>query len=507
MLETHDFLARLGLDDSADARAIRRAYARELKLIDQGREAARFQALRDAYETALSWADYQARRRAAAKQDGAVDNADGTLDHADGTLGNADGRTVASTIVHDDAAGATRSPVTTTSAAVARFDLVDPQRLASRAFDALLTACAALTQGRMLHDVALWQDALRRQLDHDDLLNMSARMLFEGRVAQLLAGGWKTGHETLFAAASEVFQWTRDQRRLQQFAYPGALLNAAVEERRLFEAQAAPERDTGQRILARLRKGSDPDPEQLQRDMFYLQRMLARFPSFMKVSASADVVTRWQALYVPVADVRRGHAFVVDGARPGGTPALGGHASFATKCICALALIIVLVFALNWSVDPPHAERPATPRAPHLSSAQRAWPTVPSLIAPTPDYAPLLTKLTKLDNKRDNKSPALVQRRDLTRAQLDAIGKHIRYLPLPGAPPGERRVDVDVKLDLDGNVSSIETKKPSIDPDYDAAVAAAIRTSQRYPAATPRHFAMWFSVTLRPRAAPPERAE
>jgi hypothetical protein len=500
MRDSYDFLDRLDLDENADARAIRRAYARELKLIDQEREAARFQDLRAAYETALRWADHQAREHAAQEHQRAealpvapsVDadvgvvniDADATLVNADGGMADADGALVAAGA---DAGGA---PLPAPAQTRERLALEDPQLLASRAFDAFVAASVALTQGRMRNDVALWQDALRRRLDDDDLLNLSARLMFEGRVAHLLSSGWKVGHETLFAAACEVFQWTRDQRRLQQFGYVGAIVNAAVEERRMFDTQAAPERDTGQRILARLRKDADPDPDQLQRDMFYLQRMLARFPHYLKLVASADAVQRWQALYVDTPQARRGAAFTVDDAPPASQPALGANASFASKVAAAIVLLVVLIVALNWSVGRPHGERPTPPRAPQVSGADRAWPKLPSLIAPTPDYAPLLTRLTR----QDNKTPALAQRRDLSRAQLDAIGARIRYLPLPGAPPGERRVDLDIRLDLDGNVSGVVKKKASMDIDYDTAVEAAIRKSAPFPAATPRHFAMWFSV-------------
>lgn len=186
-------LARLGLDDSADAGAIRRAYARELKQIDQQSDAAGFQLLRDAYEKAMAWANRKsvggsgASTVVAAMPEAQAPPAPpGAPVHPQDEAPHRDGQRTA-------------PPPPTASARDAGAGEI-PLRLAQAVFEEFQAAGAKLVAQRYKRDATQWREQLKHCLDDERMLNLGARAHFEFLIGRLLADGWQAGHECLFVA-------------------------------------------------------------------------------------------------------------------------------------------------------------------------------------------------------------------------------------------------------------------------------------------------------------------
>jgi hypothetical protein len=235
------FLVRFGLPADADANAIRRAYARELKLIDQASQAVQFQQLREAYEAALYWA------------------------------------------------GRGAGPGICQSAA--------PESPASQVYEQFLTACVPLRQKERLRDLPAWEDVLRRHLADPGLLDLSASLNFETKIAASLAAGWTSGNETLFLVAASVFEWESDSRRVQQLGTAGIVIAQTLEQQYLFDCQDEAAYKVSRSVLVGLRLNVPPLNMRLRMEMAHLESMLQYFPELIAVTAGTENVERWRALY------------------------------------------------------------------------------------------------------------------------------------------------------------------------------------------------------------------
>ena len=163
---------------------------------------------------------------------------------------------------------------------------------------------------------------LREALADERLVNLEARMKFEGRVAVLLAAGWQPGHEHLFKPACDVFEWESDRRRLEVFEANGAVLDAAVRERLIFFAQPAVSFEAQKALIQRLRKYRPVTARELAPDIALLGTLMQRFPAWMCVMTPQGAVQRWIETWNEASDAER--------AAPGGagapspTPARAG---------------------------------------------------------------------------------------------------------------------------------------------------------------------------------------
>lgn len=250
MPHTQLSFARLGLGQDADPRTVRRAYARELKQIDQERDAAGFQYLREAYELALAWAGRAAERVMASTP-------------------------LAQPLPPDLERG-------------------DPQHLCDLAIAQYRAALPLLTQAHVAGDEAAWRREMQRILDGEAMVNVCARTLFEEVMAHLLAAGWKPGHEALLPVAASLFDWSADRARLLRFGAAGWLVDRAIGELALFNAAGQAELGWRRGVLERLRKPAPPAPDQLMQDLPWLDQMLERFPNMVALVVSTDAVDDWR---------------------------------------------------------------------------------------------------------------------------------------------------------------------------------------------------------------------
>jgi tetratricopeptide (TPR) repeat protein len=289
MSERHFFLQRLDLPDDADERSIRRAYARELKLIDQEADPAGFQSLREAYDIALMWS----RRRPDEDDEDIPPPAPAGAAPAE-TMAPPAPETAAATAAEPPPAPAKEQP-----------PAIDEGALGGAVFTEFLERCQGLAGERAITDAAVWEQALRAGLADTRLISIMAREVYEYNVAALLAHGWQPGHEALLVAAIQVFQWDQDRRRVLSLGQAGHMLDAAIDQRTMFDLQSEAEQERQRKLVLRLRQPKEPSTRELVIHGATIETMIARFPEWLALIVSVPTVVHWRERNEQVPNWRR----------------------------------------------------------------------------------------------------------------------------------------------------------------------------------------------------------
>lgn len=441
METTYDFLEALGLDEAAQERDIRRAYARKLKLIDQEREPDAFQALRDAYEVALDWARWKLAQEAQQAPNDTPADAPADTPAAD-----------ASVLAEARSPAAAAPPRATAAAAPPPAEPVNPAQLGAEVYHRFLADASALVALPKHGEVSAWRAAIEARFGDDELVNIDARIYFEAYIASLLASGWHPGHEILFIAAQEAFGWDEDSRGLRQLGQAGRMLDQAIEERRLFEALQPTERTRVRDLVKMLRQQELPATRRIRAAMPDVERMLERFPAFMAVIAPMENVERWRAVYRDSG----GPPIVVDAEETIAPPAEPKR-TFTT--LQGALLVLVLFAVLRAMFNHAGGEQGAGSGGFFPPGAQQQMPAVPQEV-------------------------------------LDRVVPPVRYTPPPQAKAGKLEVVYKVFLNFDNKVERVQNWQTSGDPGFDAAVGDALRKASPFPAGTPREFSVQYSTTV-----------
>lgn len=447
------FLSRLSLDGDADSRAIRRAYARELKLIDQQRDAADFQDLREAYEIALRWAEHQAQ---AISLPVVAESAIVPL--SEQTNAGSGARAGPCSSTHRDSY---RQHAAATPSAEAAQPPDQPQWLAEQAFGQLMDTCEKLALRNHPYGDDEWVAALRQQLKDDPLLNIAARAQFEGRIVQLLAGGWRPGHQHLFGAAVSVFDWAADRRRLQQFQSPGHFLDLAIDQGAMFAAQSEAGLSVQRRIIDRLRTPAMPEKHQLLRHGPHLEKMMVRYPAWLAVITDGEAARRWRSRY------RELGGTAAEATLPGDSePRLDMDSG--QKGLPWWRWVLFIIMGVNGIYQLGH----------HTSTSQ--YQPVPPQSQPAPMALSPLGSQAPTPEKRSE------------------IISRVRYQLPVGTPPGTLIVGYQVVLNGRGEVIAVYQRESSGITTLDEAFATALRETPAFPQATVSQFKIMFTITIPP---------
>ncbi|WP_426337892.1 TonB C-terminal domain-containing protein [Pseudoduganella sp. S-14] len=450
MRDTFPFLLRLGLDAGADAKDIRRAYARELKKVDQEADPDGFQELRQAYEVALQWQAHQEFEGQAAVPAG-VEEAAGT----------------------QQAAAAEPAPPI-----VAQPAPDDPYQLADQAFTQFQSSAQELVSKNESRHQSRWRETLQASLSHDSLLNLTARTIFEARIAHLLATGWKPGHETLFVAASEVLDWARDSRRIQQFGEAGAMVDRAIDQWKLYESMSAHSMGTVKQLIQTVRNTPNPERLAARDDLILFHQLTDRFYHWFSIIIDREILQKWhQAAQAEIA--RNG----TTGAVPlGEAPVESSSKSGWTWSGWQITFMIILLVKGCAALLTSGSHGPSYP-----SATGQADPVA---------YQNAVNQAMREELQAAKTLQIAPEEAPPTEQQLEAVRRQVFYVPEPGKGSGVLKASFAVELDGMGKVINVQRTQSSSDQAYDEAVARTLKHTTVFPPGTQRKFPVSFSYRL-----------
>ncbi|MEJ8854789.1 hypothetical protein WKW79_09440 [Variovorax robiniae] len=285
--DTPEFLQVLGLDSDASAREIRGAYARQLKRIEPAAQPQAFQELREAYEFALHWVAEDAKPARHAEP--ATPESARQLQHAN-------------------------------AQATAR---------------AMLEEFKLSIAGQPPRDTEDARLRLRAALDDPRLQDLDARFTFEGGVANLLADGWRPGHQHLFGPAVLCFEWRTDRPRLKAYGHSGTIIDKAIGELEIHQTQPAARREEQREVIRDLRRETPPARGEASYSPDFMRQVIASYPNWLHVVTHTANLTLWHEDGIAASRRSRSEA-----ARK-----LGRAVGMAVKWLLVLAVAGVLAWA------------------------------------------------------------------------------------------------------------------------------------------------------------------
>ncbi|HEX7645462.1 MAG TPA: hypothetical protein VF472_24940 [Burkholderiaceae bacterium] len=424
MTATPHFLTQLGLDHEADLSAIRRAYAKKIKLIDPDLQPAEFQAMRETYECATSWVKW---REAQAKAADRADQAKKAEETETLTL-------------------PTTAPATPPQVAhkAPQTEPAGPEQMA-HAFHAFVEQL--LVSGMPLPDAARCKSELEARLRKRDLIPLEAREMFERAAALYLAEGWKPGNDALFTAAIEVFLWSKSKNRLACFGPAGWRLNRAVMEWSILNRQydEGHRRDIG--LLKRMRDDAPPTGDELRFYGGVLANLMAQIGTVLPIVTNMGNKAPWLAL-----PQQRTYA---QAPRPTTLPREAYKAPSSRSWVLALCCLpICIALAINGLS---HQNDYQLPRQ------QTSQPVINNATAPLPDYR----KTLGFDDE-NNLRARLLSHMQFNTAQVSTgkLSSSGMYMAFIGS---------------DGSLGEANVVQSSGTPQFDAAVIKAFHAAGPYP--------------------------